>query len=120
MLLKKYTKFVVFSLSILIASLLSEFLVSLLVKVGKDYKAVAIRMVVTVAIYYPLVTFLEKYIQRVSKKYAQASKGVAKSSTLGLTLGFCLALVVLFILFAKVLYDKDAVGDTLSWIKSIF
>ena len=120
MLLKKYTKFVVFSLSILLAALLSEFLVSLLAKYGTDYRSVAIRMAVTVAIYYPLITFLEKYIQRASKKYAQASKGVAKSSSLGLTLGFVLALIILFALFAIVLHDKNVVSDFLSWIKSIF
>lgn len=119
MLLKKYTKFVVFTLSILIASLFSEYLVSLLSEYGKDYKAVAIRMIVTVAIYFPLLTFMEKYIQRASKRYAQASKGVAKSSTLGLTIGFVLALIILFALFAFVLHGKNAFADAMQWLKSL-
>ena len=61
-------------------------------------------MVATVVIFYPLFTFLERYIKNISSQYIQKSKTVTKSSFWGLLLGFTFAIAILFVMFASVWY----------------
>lgn len=119
MFLRKYTRFVVFTVSILIATLISEALIVWLAS-ESDYKTIAIRMMVVVLIYVPLMNFLDAYIKKSAQQYANQSKKFGKSRLLGLTIGFIVILLILFCLFALVLADKNAIADFGAWLSSIF
>ena len=102
--MKHLTKFSVYSITILLAYLISGYIVSYLNSYynEKSYVAVAIEMMVILAVYYPIVTFLDKYIQKASKTYVKQSKSLHKNSKMGLLIGISIAFFVLFILFALV------------------
>lgn len=118
--IKKYTKFVVYVITILTATLISEWLITLLGGVATGYKYVAIRMAVFVLVYFPLISFFEGYIQKLTQKYAKESKKAAKSSLLGLTLGFALALFILFALYCMVFNVGNVFVDIKNWFTSLF
>lgn len=63
---KHFTKFTVYSITILTAYLISEYLVNYLNSQYKEksYISVLIGMVVVLMIYYPVVIFLNKDIQK--------------------------------------------------------
>lgn len=113
----RLTKFAILSLSILSASLISDYAVSYFSSwSGKNYKGVAMGMFVTVIVFYPLFSLLERYIKKASSSYIKSSKKMAGSSFFGLIIGYALAILVLFIMFAIVWYDLNPVRD----LKSIF
>ncbi len=120
MFLRKYTKFVVYVITILSATLISEWLITLLEGVALGYLYVALRMAVFVLVYFPLLTFFEGYIKKVTQRYARESKKAAKSSFFGLTIGFVLALFILFALYAMVLIDKNVFVDIKNWFTNLF
>ena len=64
-----------------------------------------------VVIYYPMTTFLEKYFEKFSKKLLSKSKILSKSNTVGMLIGFSLAIFVLFIFYAEIWYGIDVIGD---------
>ncbi len=111
--MKRLSKFTVYSITILTAYLISEFLVDFLNHYYKEktYLSVFIGMVVVLAVYFPVVTFLDKYIKRMSKTYIKKSKELNKNSKLGVIIGFFLFLFVLFGLFALVWYDLNLLKD---------
>ena len=110
---RKITKYAALVISILIASLLNEFIVKLIKGYYQEssYKSVAIGMVVTLIVFVPLFKILGKWINTVSKKYIKTGKKVASNSTTGLWVSFLIALLILFILFAKIRHGLDVVSD---------
>ena len=113
--MSKLSQFAIFSLTILMGTLISDYSINYLTNtIGKTYNGVLINMVATVIIFYPLLNLVDTYIKKVSKKYIHQSKKVTGNSSIGLILGFTLAILVLFIMFAKVWYNLDA----LSYLKS--
>ena len=100
---QKLTKYAIFALTVLIASLLSDYLVDLISSefVDHSYKGVAIEMCIIIIVYYPAFTIIEKLVLQASKKYVISSKKAVKSSSFGLLIGFVIAVLVLFYLFAK-------------------
>jgi hypothetical protein len=111
--MKQLTKFTVYSITILTAYLLSEYLVGFLNNYYKEktYFSVFIGMLVVLAVYFPVVTFLDKYIKQMSKTYVNKSKGLAKNSGIGIILGFLVMFFVLFVLFALVWHDFNLLDD---------
>lgn len=122
MLLRRYTKIVVYTITILVAMLLSDYLVIMMEEYvgGKSYKAVALKMLIIVVVYFPVFSFLEKYIKKVSTTYTKTSKMVAKSSMLGLTIGFSVALFLLFVMFSLLWYDMNVFNDVQNTILGVF
>lgn len=110
---QKLTKYVIFTLTVLIASLLSNYLTELATKnfVEHSYKGVAIEMILIVIIYYPAFILLESIITKISKQYVKNSKKAIKSSSFGLLISFGIALLVLFYLFAKLNHNLDLIKD---------
>tara|TARA_B100000809_G_scaffold47310_1_gene41921 strand:- start:322 stop:672 length:351 start_codon:yes stop_codon:yes gene_type:complete len=111
--MKQLTKFTVYSTTILTAYLISEFLVGFLNSYYKEntYSSVAIGMLVVLIVYFPIVTFLDKYIKQMSKSYVNKSKTLNKNSGLGIIIGFLIMFFVLFILFALVWHDLNLLKD---------
>ena len=113
--MKHLTKFSVYSITILTAYLVSEYFVNYLNSMYKEktYSSVLIGMGVILIVYYPIVTLLDKYIQKMSKTYIKQSKALHKNSKVGVFLGFSIAFFVLFVLFALVWHDLNLIGDFL-------
>lgn len=113
--LQKYTKFVVFTLTVLFATWLADLIVTLLAGNDSTYKMVAVKMAVTVLIYVPLLNILEKTVKKSATKLANKSKNIGNNRVLGLTIGFAIGLGVLFLLFSITLINKP--WDLLGHIK---
>lgn len=111
--MKQLTKFTVYSITILTAYLISECLVNFLNSHYKEktYSSVLIGMLVVLIVYFPVVTFLDKYIKRMSKTYINQSKGLSNNSHIGIIVGFLVMFFVLFVLFALVWYDLNLLED---------
>lgn len=107
----KLTRIAVFSITILIGTLISDYISAYFVStIGKTYKGVAINMIATVVVFYPLFSLLEYYVKKASKRYIQKSKSVTGNSFLGLIIGFTLAILVLFMMFASVWYNLNVLS----------
>lgn len=111
--MKHLTKFTVYSTTILTAYLVSEYLVNFLNSYykAKTYGSVFIGMLVILVVYFPVVTFLDKYIKRMSKTYINQSKGLANNKPFGIIVGFLVMFFVLFVLFALVWHDLNLLED---------
>jgi uncharacterized protein YacL len=110
---QKLTKYAIFALTVLIASLLSDFLVQLISAkfVNQSYQGVALEMFIIVIVYYPAFTIIEKFVLKASKEYVKSSKKAVKSSSFGLLIGFAVAVLILFYLFARVKHNMDLIED---------
>jgi uncharacterized protein YacL len=98
------------------AFLLSDWLLVKLESYYSDrtYSSVLLGMAAVLAIYFPILTFLDKYIQRVSREYVKGSKNIVKNSFYGLLLGFLVAFLILFILFARQREQLDVMKDIMN------
>lgn len=107
--MKNFTKFTVYSITILTAYLISEHLVNFLNSKYKEptFGSVAIGMLVIIAVYYPVMNILDKYIEKMSRDYIRKSKSLHKSNFIGALIGFSIAFFVLFVLFALVWHDMN-------------
>jgi hypothetical protein len=112
--INKLTKFFVFSLTILTVTLVAGFLKVEIDKYykGKElYKNVLLGMLMVVLVYYPMTLFLNKFFSQVSKKMVTGSKKISKSNTLGMIIGFSIAIFVLFLGYAKLWYNYNLITD---------
>ena len=111
--MKHLHKFTVYSITILTAYLISEYLVDFLNSHYKEktYSSVLVGMFVVLVVYFPIVTFLDKYIKQMSKTYIKQSKGLVKNSQFGIIVGFLVMFFVLFVLFALVWHDLNLLKD---------
>ena len=117
---KKLNKVFITSLTILVVSLVASFLKTLVDDYFKDdniYKSVLIGMGLMVAVYYPMTILLNKYFTKLSQGYLRKSKKIAKSSTLGVIIGFLIAIFVLFVCYSYVWYDTNILADIMNKIK---
>ena len=104
--LRKFTKFAVFTITILFATLTKDYIIKLLNEhVEKNLIAVWIIMGVTIAIYYPLFTMVDKYVRKLAEGYVKGAKKVVKSSMNGLLLAFGIAILTTFCFGAYIWYD---------------
>jgi len=115
--LTRRTKYATIVISVLTASLVNEYIVKWVNSYYKEptYTSVLIGMGVTVLIFVPLFGLVGKWINSASKVYLKKSKKVASNSATGLLIGFLLAFGVLFVLFAKIRHNLDA----LAYLKSL-
>ena len=109
MLLRKTSKYAVVIISVLIASLLNEYIIKHLNEYYKDktYLSILITMLVTVFVFVPMYGITSKLTQRFSKAYLKRSKGISKNSWIGLILGFLIAFVILFVFYGFVRHNVD-------------
>jgi len=111
-LLKMYRysfRFVVMSITILTANLLTTALGNYLVTYKNHVKPLTftlLGMAVTVIIFYPLFAKLEEWVKKLSMKIVKKGKSLA-GKYLGLILAFALSLAVLSYFYAKMWYHID-------------
>lgn len=108
----KISKLLITSLTILTVTLIATYLktqIDTYYKGRSMIKNVFLGMFVIVIIYYPMTSLLNKYFQFVSKKIVSKSKKISKSSTIGMLIGFSIAIFVLFLGYAKIWYNWNVV-----------
>ena len=107
--MKQFTKFTVYSITILTAYLISEYFVNYLNSYYKrpNYISVLIGMGIIILVYYPIMQVLDRYIAKASRSYIKKSKSLHKNNFMGLIIGFSSAFFVLFVLFALVWHDMN-------------
>ena len=79
------------------------------------YLLVIVDMLIVILIFAPAFTFVSKYTKKLSKVYVKTSKKISNSKN-GNLLGFAVALIILFILFAYLRHNINVIED----LKTIF
>lgn len=106
-----FFRFVVMTLTILTANLLTNALSDYMVSYKNHYKPIIFTfacMAIIVLIFYPLFIKLEVWVGELSVRVIKSGKSVA-GKYLGLLLAFIAALLVLFYFYAKLWYNIDFV-----------
>jgi hypothetical protein len=117
---RTFRKYAVIIIAILLAELVHAYAHSFLLKYKNGvsaYESVALSMAVAVLVFYPAFHFIEKYIVYASHKYLEATKKISGGNTLGLFIGFAIAIFLLFMAFAQVWYQRNLIDDLHHWIK---
>lgn len=103
----KVFRFVVFTITILTANVLSEFLTEYLISFKGLYRPITFSLMamgVIVLIFYPAFLVLEQWIAKLSFNIVKTGKSLAGKYT-GLFIAFFVSLLVLTYLYVKVWYD---------------
>jgi phosphotransferase system glucose/maltose/N-acetylglucosamine-specific IIC component len=104
---RKVFRFMVFTLTILTANLLSDFLSNYLVSFKHRYPPVLftlMAMTIIVIIFYPTIQILDHWIGKFSKNVVETGKSLA-GKYMGLLLAFLIALLILTYCYLQVWYD---------------
>jgi hypothetical protein len=104
---RKIFRFMVFTLTILTANLLSDFLSNYLVSFKHYYRPIPftlLAMFVIVIIFYPSLEILNHWIGRFSKNVVDTGRSLA-GKYFGLFLAFFIALLILTYFYLQVWYD---------------
>ena len=104
-----FFRFVVTTLTILTANILTNALGNLLVSYKNQYKPLTftlLGMAIIVLIFYPLFVKLEEWVKKISVKMVKSGNSLA-GKYLGLSLTFLGGLVVLTYFYAKMWYHID-------------
>lgn len=102
-------RFFVITITLLTANLLTNEIGEHLVTYRNHMKPVAFTfaaMAIIVVIFYPLFTWMEEWVKKLSMKLMKSGKNVA-GKYLGLLLSFIVAILVLFYFYAKMWYGID-------------
>jgi hypothetical protein len=119
---RTFRKYAIIIIAILLAELVHSYLHSFLVAYKKGisaYEAVALSMAVAVLVFYPAFHFIDKYLKHASAKYLDATKRITGGATVGLFVGFAIALFLLFMAFAQIWYQRNLIDDVHQWIKGL-
>jgi hypothetical protein len=117
---KQITKYVVIAIAILLAELLSAYFFLVMAKYKSSempYRSTAIQMVASLVIYYPLFTFLDKYLKSGSKTLIKNTQKVARHNLLGVLLAFVVAFFFIWVALAKVWYNRNLFDYIGTWIE---
>jgi hypothetical protein len=104
-------RFVVMTLSILTANLLTNAISGYLVTYRNQYKPfifTLLGMAITVVVFYPLFIKLETWVRDISVKAVNSGRSVA-GKYLGLLFTFLAGLIVLFFFYAKMWYHINLI-----------
>lgn len=103
---KYLIKFVVFTITILTANLLSDYAGNFLTSFKSHYKPLVftiIGMATITIIFYPLFEYLDKWINKLTKKAISKSKSFT-GQYVGLLLFFLVSMIVLIYFYVKMWY----------------
>jgi hypothetical protein len=120
---RTFRKYAIIVIAILLAELVHSYAHSFLVTYKKGasaYEAVALSMAVAVLVFYPAFHFIDKYLKYASERYLEATKKISGGNTVGLLIGFAIAIFLLFMAFAQVWYQRNLIDDIHHWIKGAF
>lgn len=109
---RRSTKYAIYAVAVLCAALINEFIINYVRKHvdQKGYLLVLIDMIIVVLIFAPTFAIVSEYTKKLSKAYIKTSKKVSSNKN-GTLLGFTVAIVILFILFAYQRHDMNVIND---------
>ncbi|WP_299607455.1 hypothetical protein [uncultured Aquimarina sp.] len=109
---RQLTKFAIYAIAVLCAALINEFVIKLVKKQihEQGYLLVLIDMLIVVLIFAPAFALVSKYTKKLSKAYLKTSKKVSSSKN-GNLLGFTVAMIILFVLFAYLRHNINVIQD---------
>lgn len=119
---KKFNRYAVIIITILLAELIHAYALSFVARWKDDvspYKSVAISMLIAVVIFFPAFKFIEKFIKGFSNKYMLKSKKVIGRNFISAVISFFLALFLLFLAFSAVWYGKNPIIDLREWMSGM-
>lgn len=108
--MKRINKIAVFTISVLTAKILSEYLFDFVIKYKTNENAfidTLIGMVIVAFVFYPALTLMNKYLKVIAAGYLKQSKKTTKKSTSGLIWGVLLALMLLYYFYLIKWYGID-------------
>ncbi len=117
---KKISKYIVIGIAILVAELINAYFLLIMEKYKSSeapYQSTALQMVASLVIYYPLFTFLEKYLHSGSKNLVKNTQKIAKHNLLGILLAFCIAFGIIWTILVKIWYKRNLFEDLGNWIE---
>jgi len=103
---KHLVKFVVFTITILTANLISDYVSNFLTSFKYQYKPLTftlLAMAIITLVFYPLFEFLDKWIINLSKKVVRKGKSFA-GQYVGILLVFFVSLIILTFFYVKLWY----------------
>ncbi len=120
---RTFTKFVIFSVAILSAELLVQYLTTLIPNVespGSPYYSALLRMGLIITIFYPCFLIFEGVMESVARSYVKNTKKLTTGWWRGMIIGFTLAILLLLWGYAFVWYQRNLVMDVWDWIIGFF
>ena len=104
---RKIFKFIVFTITILVANLISDFLSNYLVSFKNHYRPIPFTLMamgIIVLIFYPAFEVLDHWIAKFSKSIIETGKSLA-GKYFGLILAFVISVLILTYFYLQVWYD---------------
>ena len=110
---RKLTQYAIYAVAVLSAALINEHIIKYVKKHidQQGYILVLIDMAIVVLIFAPAFALVTKYTKKISKAYLKTSKKFSNSNKRGTLLGFTIAIIILFILYALLRHDIDVIED---------
>ncbi len=109
---RQTTKYAIYAVAVLCAALINEFIINYVKKRidQQGYLLVLIDMLIVVLIFAPTFALVSEYTKKLSKAYIKTSKKVSSSKN-GTLLGFTVAIIILFVLFAYQRHHINVIQD---------
>lgn len=107
---RQIAKYVTLAFTILLADLIKEFVLH---KTGwkKDfthpYKSTLLGMLITVAVYYPVFTILEYFVEKFVEFYLSKTKKTVGGGFIGLLFAVAIGIGILFVFYLKLWFKKS-------------
>lgn len=117
--MKKFQRYMVIVVVILLAELVNAYFLLILQKYKSDnhpYRSTFIHMVVMLVLYYPMITYLDKYLKSGSQQIVKHSQTITKNRNLGMFIGFIAVVILIWMALAKIWYDADLFADVERWL----
>ncbi|PKV51973.1 hypothetical protein ATE84_4073 [Aquimarina sp. MAR_2010_214] len=114
---RKTTKYAIYAVAVLSAALINEYILKYVKKHidQQGYLLVLIDMLVIVLIFAPAFALVTNYAKKISKVYLKTSKKISSRNN-GILLGFIVAILILFILYANLRHNINVIHDLKSLI----
>ncbi len=119
---KKFTKYAILAIVILLAELLNAYFLMGMQKyksIHTPYQSTFIQMLASLVIYAPILAILDRSFKSGSQHLIKKSQKVAKHHVLGVVMAFVLAFFLIWLLLANVWYNRNPFEDLVSWIERI-
>ena len=119
---KKFTKYAILAIVILLAELLNAYFLMAMQKYKSNhapYQSTFIQMLASLVIYAPVLAILDKTLKSGSQNLVKKSQKVAKHHVLGVVLAFVIAFFLIWLLLANVWYNRNPFEDFISWVERI-
>ncbi|MDY8138044.1 hypothetical protein [Aquimarina sp. 2201CG5-10] len=109
---RRTTKYAIYAVAVLCAALINEYIIKYVKKHidVQGYLLVLVDMLIIVLIFAPAFALVNTYTKKLSKAYIKTSKKFSSNKN-GILIGFTVAIIILFILFAHLRHNLSVIRD---------